>query len=106
GNATCPDRFAYSRQLLEQKRGVMLMPTAAIQRNGAGAYVFVVNTDATVSIRNIELGATNGDETEVMKGLQPGDEVVLTGVDKLAEGTKVAAQPDQTGPGGTRGHGK
>lgn len=105
-NALFPNQFVYSRLLLEQKRGVMLMPTAAIQRNGAGAYVFVVNTDSTVSIRNIELGATNGDETEVMKGLQPGDEVVLTGVDKLAEGTKVAAQLDQAHPGGTGGHRK
>jgi multidrug efflux system membrane fusion protein len=105
-NALFPNQFVYARLLLEQKRSVVLMPTAAVQRNGVGAYAFIVNADSTVSIRNIELGTTNGDETEVTKGLQPGDEVVLTGVDKLAEGTKVAAQLDETRPGGTRGHGK
>ena len=51
----------------------------------------MVGTDTTVSTRTIELGTTNGDETEVTKGLQGGDEVVLNGVDKLTDGTKVAA---------------
>jgi multidrug efflux system membrane fusion protein len=71
---------------------VLLIPTAAVQRNANNTYAFIVNADSTVSIRNVELGTTNGDETEITKGLVPGDEVVLSGVDKLSEGTKVAAQ--------------
>ena len=87
-----PNQFVYARLLLQEKHGALLIPTAAVQRNGDTTYVFVVSADSAVSVRNIELGTTNGDETEVTKGLNPGDEVVLSGVDKLTEGTRVAAQ--------------
>ena len=90
--ALFPNQFVYVRLLLQQKHSVLLVPTAAVQRNVGNAYVFVVNHDSTVSTRNIELGATNGNEMEVTKGLAPGDQVVLSGVDKLTEGTKVTAQ--------------
>ena len=86
-----PNQFVYARLLLQQKHGALLIPTAAVQRNANNAYVFVVN-GGTACVRNIELGASSGDETEVTKGLAPGDEVVLSGVDKLTDGTKVAAQ--------------
>jgi membrane fusion protein, multidrug efflux system len=91
-NALFPNQFVYTRLLIQQKHGVLLIPTAAVQRNANNTYAFIVNADSTVSIRNVELGTTNGDETEITKGLVPGDEVVLSGVDKLSEGTKVAAQ--------------
>ena len=91
-----PNQFVYVRLLLQDKHGALLIPTAAVQRNGDTTYAFVVSTDSAVSVRNIELGTTNGDETEVTKGLGPGDEVVLSGVDKLTEGTKVAAQFQET----------
>jgi membrane fusion protein, multidrug efflux system len=98
--ALFPNQFVYARLLLQEKRGVVLIPSAAVQGNASHVSVFVVNPDATVSVRNVELGTTNGDETEVTKGLVPGDPVVLTGVDKLTEGSKVAVQlQDSDGPG-------
>jgi membrane fusion protein, multidrug efflux system len=102
-NKLFPNQFVYARLLLQQKHGALLIPTAAVQRNAGNAYVFVVGPDSTVSTRSIELGTTNGEETEVTKGLQPGDEVVLNGVDKLTDGTKIAAHaqecPAQRGGG-------
>jgi multidrug efflux system membrane fusion protein len=38
------------------------------------------------------LGTTEGNETEVTSGVSPGDTVVMTGVDRLQEGSKVNAQ--------------
>ena len=99
-----PNQFVYARLLLQQKHGVVLIHTAAVQRNAGSTYVFVVNGDSTVGIRNVELGTTNGDETEVVKGLEPGDAVILSGVDKLTEGTKVAAELQE--PATKRGGGK
>lgn len=37
----------------------------------------------------MKVGTTNGDVTEMTSGVSPGDEIVLTGVDKLQEGSKV-----------------
>jgi multidrug efflux system membrane fusion protein len=87
-----PNQFVNARLLVEEKRGVTLMPTAAVQRNSSATYVYVVKTDSTVTVRAITIGTTEGDDSEVTSGLNAGEVVVLTGVDKLQEGTKVSAQ--------------
>ena len=87
-----PNQFVNVRLLVEQKTGVTLAPTAAIQRNTRETYVYVVNQDSTVTLRTVTTGATQGDDSEITSGLVPGDVVVLTGVDKLQEGSNVNAQ--------------
>jgi multidrug efflux system membrane fusion protein len=75
--------------LVQEKHGVTLVPTAAVQRNSQATYVYVVKADSTVTVRPITIGTTEGDDSEVTSGLAPGEVVVMTGVDKLQEGTKV-----------------
>jgi multidrug efflux system membrane fusion protein len=91
-NALFPNQFVNARLLVQEKRGVTLVPTAAIQRNSQATYVYVVKPDSTVTVRQITVGTTEGDNSEVTSGLTPGEVVVMTGVDKLQEGTKVNAQ--------------
>jgi multidrug efflux system membrane fusion protein len=91
-NALFPNQFVNVKLLVEEKTGVILAPTAALQRNTNNTYVYVVKPDSTVTLRNVTAGASEGDETEITSGLVAGDVVVLTGVDKLDEGTKVNAQ--------------
>jgi multidrug efflux system membrane fusion protein len=87
-----PNQFVNARLLVQEKRGVTLMPTAAVQRNSSATYVYVVKPDSTVTVRAITLGTTEGDDSEVITGLAAGEIVVVTGVDKLQEETKVSAQ--------------
>jgi len=91
-NALFPNQFVNVRLLVEEKRGITLMPTAAIQRNSQSTYVYVVKPDSTVTVRTIIVGTTEGDNSEITSGLSPGEVVVMTGVDKLVEGSKVNAQ--------------
>lgn len=94
-DALFPNQLAYARLLVQEKTGVTLIPTDAIQRSTAtdtGTYVYLVKPDSTVTVRNITVGTSEGDETQVLSGLGPGDEVVMTGVDKLNEGSKVNVQ--------------
>jgi multidrug efflux system membrane fusion protein len=84
-----PNQFVNARLLEQEKTGVTLLPSAAIQRNTNNTYVYLIKPDNTVTIRNIKVGTTEGDQTEITSGLQPGDKVVMTGVDKLQEGSKV-----------------
>jgi len=90
--ALFPNQFVNAKLLVEEKDGVTLMPTAAVQRNSQRTYVFLVRPDSTVTVRTITIGTTEGDESEVTSGLAPGDVVVMTGVDRLQEGTKVRFQ--------------
>jgi multidrug efflux system membrane fusion protein len=96
-----PNQFVNARLLVEEKRGVTLMPTAAVQRNSSATYVYVVQPDSTVTVRNITIGTSEGDDSEVTSGLTPGEVVVMTGVDKLQEGTRVNAQVSGAKPAAT-----
>jgi multidrug efflux system membrane fusion protein len=84
-----PSQFVNINLLLEQKQNVTLINSAAIQRNTDNTYVYLVKPDSTVTVRNIGLGTQQNNQTEVTSGLNPGDVVVMTGVDKLQEGSKV-----------------
>lgn len=86
-----PNQFVNTRMLLAVKHGVTLVPSAAIQQGSStvGSYVYLVNSDSTVSVRKVKVGAVEGDNTEITNGLAVGEQVVIDGVDKLREGSKV-----------------
>jgi multidrug efflux system membrane fusion protein len=113
-----PNQFVNARLLQEEKRNVTLLPTAAIQRTTSSVYVWLLKPDSTVTVRNITVGTTEGQQSEITSGLAPGDSVIMTGVDKLNEGSRVnfasggaaGGQPGaapaadaQQGKGGRRG---
>ena len=49
-------------------------------------------SDQSVTVRNVVLGITEGDLSEITSGLEAGDKVVIDGVDKLQEGGAVSVQ--------------
>jgi len=104
-SALFPNQFVNVRLLVEEKRGVTLVPSAVIQRDSQQTYVYLVKPDSTVTVRQVKLGTTEGDQSEITDGLSPGDEIVMTGVDRLQEGSKVNAQIEgEKGPGGSTGN--
>jgi membrane fusion protein, multidrug efflux system len=94
-HALFPNQFVNARLLLETRRGVTLVPTAAIQRSPQGTFVYLVNADQTVTVRQVRPGPSEGDETAMDEGLAPGDLVVVEGTERLREGSKVELK----GPG-------
>jgi multidrug efflux system membrane fusion protein len=87
--------------LLDVRHNAVIIPTAAIQRSPQSTFVYVVKPDNTAEVRNIVSTLSEGDEAAVDSGLQPGENVVVDGVDKLQQGTKVSVR--LLGPKGTRG---
>jgi multidrug efflux system membrane fusion protein len=100
-----PNQFVNAHLLVQEKTGVVLLSDAAIQRSTNEIYVYVVKPDSTVTVRNITTGTSDSGETEITSGLAPGDEVVMTGVDKLQEGAKVNATVPGEQPAGRGGAG-
>ncbi len=84
-----PNQFVNARLLLDTRHGVTLVPTAAIQRGAQGAYVYLIKTDNTVTVRQVRVGPTEKDETAIEAGLVPGDLVVVEGTERLREGSTV-----------------
>lgn len=89
-NRLFPNQFVNARLRIETLQDAIVGPTAAVQRGPQGTFVYLVKPDETVEIRNVALGATEGDATVFESGLAPGDQVVVDGVDKLMPGAKVS----------------
>jgi membrane fusion protein, multidrug efflux system len=102
-NLLFPNQFVNLRLLLEVKGGVILVNSAVIQRTTTTTYVYVVKDDKTVTVRPITVGITEGDYTEIPSGLDAGDVAVMTGVDKLSEGTPVTVAMGDEAPGAKSG---
>jgi multidrug efflux system membrane fusion protein len=84
-----PNQFVNARLLLDVKRGATVVPVAAVQRGTQGSFVYVVQPDQTVAVRQIGLGVTQGDDVSITTGLSPGDVVVVDGADRLRDGSRV-----------------
>jgi multidrug efflux system membrane fusion protein len=90
-NALFPNQFVNARLLVNTQHGVTLVPTAAIQRNAQGAFVYVLKPDQTAAMQTISVGTTDGNIAAV-EGLNAGDVVAVDGFDKLQNGVKVVAR--------------
>jgi len=98
-----PNQFVNARLLIDTKRQVLIVPAAAVQHSPASAFVYRVKNDNSVEVRNVTASVTEGDEVAIDRGLDAGDVVVIDGIDKLEQGSKVvvrkAGAPIGGGPG-------
>ena len=97
-NALFPKQFVNARLLVDTLKNVVIVPSAAVQRSPTSTFVYVVKGDESkgdqaVTMRDVKVGPTEGDETAIESGVAPGDVVVTDGVDKLTNGTKVTIRP-------------
>jgi membrane fusion protein, multidrug efflux system len=102
-NSLFPNQFVNVHLLVDIKKNLTVVPTAAIQRGPQGTYVYAVDNTNTVKIHNITITQTTNDNVGVSAGLNAGEVVVIDGQDKLQEGTKVS--PSTGSNNGRRGAG-
>src|SRR6516165_3586012 len=87
-----PQQFVNVVLLLDTLHGTTLIPQAAVQRGAPGTYVYVVNSDEIVSVRQVTVGPGDANNVTVTAGLRPGDTVVVDGADRLKDGAKVVVR--------------
>ena len=103
-NSLFPNQFVNARLLIDTRRGAVIAPAAAVQHSPDSSFVYVVKDDQTVEMRTVIPGPIQGDEALIEKGVAPGEIVVIDGVDKLQNGTRVEARDAKSAaPGGGRG---
>jgi membrane fusion protein, multidrug efflux system len=105
-NALFPNQFVNARLLIKTLENAVTVPTSAILRGSPGAYVYVINADDTVSVRQITTSAVDGNVTAVTSGLTAGERVVIDGTDRLRDGLKVSIAADQAAAPGGAGAGQ
>ncbi len=91
-----PNQFVKARVLLSTRKNAIVVPAPVVQRAQSGTFAFVVKSDNTVQARPIEVGSTEGDLAVVVKGLQPGEQVVVEGQYKLRDGSRVSPKMQQS----------
>lgn len=82
-----PNQFVNTRLLVTTQHGMTLIPTSAIQHNGAESFVYVI-VNGTAHKHDVKSGTTDAGETAV-EGINPGDVVATSSFEKLLEGAKV-----------------
>ncbi len=73
----------------------LVVPQQAVLANRAGRSVLVVGDDSTVEQRNVVLGDALGDAFIVESGLEPGERVVVRGLQKVRPGMTVTVDDAQ-----------
>lgn len=84
-----PGQFSNVLLRLSQRQNVLVIPSQAVQAGQEGDYVFVAKPDMTVDVRQVSVGTTVNNKTEVLRGLSVGETVVADGQVRLVPGTKV-----------------
>jgi len=100
--ALFPNQFVNARLRVDVRHNALTVPAAAVQHGSQGTYVYVVRPDKTVDARPVAVVMTEGTTSVLSGGVNPGDQVVTDGADKLQPHGKV----EIAGAGGGRGGGR
>ena len=91
--ALYPNQFVNARLQVRVLQNAVTVPTSAVQLGSRGAYVYVAakndNGQDAVTVRPITPGITSNTLTVVEKGVEPGELVVVDGLDRLRDGIAV-----------------
>jgi multidrug efflux system membrane fusion protein len=88
-DALWPGQFVNVRLLLQQRRGAVTMPSAAVQHGPAGLFTYVVKADSTVEMRPIQVAEETEGMAVVTAGLAAGERVVTSNQYRLEPGARV-----------------
>ena len=98
-NSLVPSQFVNVKLLVRTEHGATLVPTAAIQHNAQGAFVYVVQTNQTVAMRTVTVGLTDTDaNVTAVGGLEPGEIIAADNFNRLQEGIKVTLRSSTEEP--------
>jgi RND family efflux transporter MFP subunit len=105
-NATALRAAQYVRaRVVWSTRPGLLLPTLAVVRQSGQTFAFVAKPEGGGSVarqRSVTLGAIDGNDYVVVAGLEPGERVIVSAVQKLRDGapvTQAAAGQDGGAPG-------
>ena len=96
------EQFVKAKVIWRQDRGV-LIPTSSVSRIGTQAFVYVSQESEEsqpgqpqliARQQAVELGNIQGNNYQVIKGLKPGDNLIVTGILNLSDGTAII--PDES----------
>jgi membrane fusion protein (multidrug efflux system) len=92
GNTLRPGQYAKVRAVMGSIPGAVVVPQRALNELQGSFQVAVVGTDNKVSVRTVKPGVKTGSVVVISEGLQPGERVVVEGLQKVKDGMTVNAK--------------
>jgi membrane fusion protein (multidrug efflux system) len=83
-----PGMFVEAAIIAERRADVAVVPREAVTERGGRSVVFVLDGQRAV-LRNVALGLGDDDQVEVREGIEPGERIVVRGLETLTDGTRV-----------------
>jgi membrane fusion protein (multidrug efflux system) len=93
GNVLRPGQYARLRAVTEIRQNALLIPQASVSELQGVYQVGVVSADNKVTIKAVQLGPQFSDMWIVESGLQPGESVVVDGLQRVKTGMTVSPTP-------------
>ena len=90
-----PGMFGNMRMNGGAPHPALLVPDGAVTTDQARKVVYVVGKDGTVAVRPVQVGALTQGLRVIRSGLQPGDRVVIQGIQFAQPGSKVKPMAGQ-----------
>ena len=84
-----PNQFVNVRLGLRTIADAVTVPSAAVQQGTKGTFVYVIDGEGLARRREITLGPSDGERTQVLRGVKAGERIVLEGFDSVKDGEKV-----------------
>ena len=100
-NLLRPGQFARVRAEIKTKKGALLVPQRAVTEMQGRKLVGVLKPDDTVDIRPVKPAEMIGTQWVIDEGLQPGERVIVEGIQKVRPGVKVNPKPFAETPAAT-----
>jgi membrane fusion protein (multidrug efflux system) len=91
--------FIEARLAVTTRSGAIVVPEDAVQPLRTANVIWAV-VDGKASRRVVQLGTRSEGVVEVLSGIEPGEQVVVGGLERMAEGMPVAPRPRGAQPGG------
>ncbi len=88
-----PGQFVKARFTGDTKTDAILIPQRAVLQGPQGPFVFIVNQNDQVEIRDVGASDWKGNQWLIERGLKAGDRVVVNGLMKIGPGAPVKAVP-------------
>lgn len=92
-----PGEFVNARIYAGKVNDVIAIPQRAVTVADAGGTVMIVDKDGKAAVRPVKLGRLMGDSWVVESGLKPGDQVIVSNLQKLQPGMPVQIANAVTG---------
>lgn len=91
-----PGQFARVRLPTSVAKGALLVPQRSVIETQGSYQVAVVTPDNKASLRPVKVGERVGDMWIIQSGVQPAEQVIVEGFQKVKEGAPVVPKPFQS----------